>query len=136
MSTLSTLVNTQNRVIHKLTAVDCVAGETSPAIDCGDFDYAVIYGKVNTSNGGGATGRIDVEAYYADDTTGKFASLVEATNGTLETYVAAVASTTSTTVIGSVLTHLPGQIRLIHDGGNSGTALTVDIYIELGRTKG
>lgn len=132
MATKST-VRDSHPLIYKFTAVDCIAGETLETIDCSGFDYAVLYGVINTNTSGAGSGTLSARAQLPDAAASALIySFDTDSDGEFEDEQQIVL-TSPTAILGSVPTHLPASLTLVHDGGNTGTVLTVDIYVELHR---
>jgi len=120
--------------IYKFEGVDCVAGETLPVIDASGFSWAAIYAIENTDTAGAGSGKVFMRAVSPDNTdpaTGAvFMGFDSDLDGDLDTEMTVMA-TTATSLKGSVVEFLPQRFSLVHNGGNTGTALTIDLYVEL-----
>ena len=122
----------QTRII-KFVAVDCIGGDSTADFVCKGYDYAVIYAIENTDTAGAGTGRADFRAVEAVSSTAvAYRSAFATGTGAINAEEACL-FTTATTLLGSRVDNLPDVARIVHDGSNTGTALTVDVYVELHR---
>ncbi len=130
--------------ILKFEGFDCkTAGETTSVIDAGGYDYAIIYAVDNTKTAGAGTGRIDIRASLPD---GSAVAAFRTNNedrthpsetdedGQVRDFEIAVMKTINAGLLGTIVTFMPNQFTLVHDGGNSAsTTFTIDLYVELHR---
>ena len=121
--------------IYKFEAVECITGDDTDSIVFDGFDYAVIYSVVNTNNSASGTGNLYLRAISQDGGEAiKFRGRQAPTASTgLLVFEDAVVLTAGVQAnnVGCVVTKLPSVGKFVHDGGNGGTALTVDIIVEL-----
>lgn len=116
--------------IYKFAGVDCIAGETLPIIDAAAFKYAVFYAVEATDTAGAGAGKVFLRAVLPDDSSAICNGVDTDSDADLDAELP-VMTTTATVLTGSVLEFLPARFVLVHNGGNTGTALTIDLYVEL-----
>jgi hypothetical protein len=133
MATFSTVQagGTGSPKIYKWAGVDCIAGETLDTVSAAGYSYAVLYGVEDTDTAGTGTGLVHMRAVLPDAAASAIFNGIDTdADGALDSELS-VMQTTATVIRGSVLELLPEQFALVHNGGNTGTALTIDLYLEL-----
>ena len=123
--------------VLKFEALECITGDDTDAIDTGGYSYMVVYSVVNTNNAASGTGNVRFRAISQDGGEaiayrGKPTPTASTGYLVFEDSVALTAGVQANNT-GSTVTHLPAQGKFEHDGGNGGTALTVDLIVELHR---
>jgi hypothetical protein len=121
--------------IYKFEAVECITGDDTEAIVFDGFDYAITYSVVNSATGASGTGNLYLRAVSQDggeaiSYRGRQAPTASTGDLVFEDAVALTAGVQANNT-GCVITELPSVGKFVHDGGNGGTALTVDIIVEL-----
>jgi hypothetical protein len=133
MATFSTVQGGGNGLprIYKWAGVDCIAGETLDTINAAGFSYALLYAKEVTDTAAAGSGLVHMRAVLPDDVSSAIFNGIDTdADGALDAELS-VMHTTATVLRGSVLELLPEQFALVHNGGNTGTAFTIDLYLEL-----